>query len=334
MVDRRFVNGASAAALAIALSACAHAPMIGAQTPTIEASAPTNVDEADPIRGRIGEPAVIATAAPPPPPPPERTRRPRQEPRGIAAIRAANSEALAPSRGDSFFNGVQVFSYEPGRIYEIFTTPLRVTVISLRPGERIVSMVAGDTVRWQIAETTSGAGADARSHVVLKPLRQGLSTNLVLTTSERVYMIALRATAQTDAFNAAIAWEYPNDLGNADLENLLVAEGASATASRLPLDRLETRYRVASRLGQRAPVWTPEAVFDDGAKTYIRFPAAAAHSELPPLFVIGPHGDAQLVNYRVRGLTYVVDQLFDRAELRLGARRQVVVRITRVGGPS
>ena len=331
MVDRRFVNGASAFALAIALSACAHAP--ASVQPAAEiVVAPA--EDAEAIRGRIIETPPAQVQPPPPAPVPERVVSHRREPRGLPAIRAANSDALAPSRGDAFLNGVQVFSYEPGRIYEIYTTPLRVTVISLRPGERIVSMVAGDTVRWQIAETTSGSGADTRSHVVLKPLRQGLSTNLVLTTSERVYMIALRATAQIDAFNAAIAWEYPNAFDHADLETLLVTEGASAGASRLPLDRLETRYRVAPRLGQRAPVWTPEAVFDDGAKTYIRFPAPAAHSELPPLFIIGPDGEAQLVNYRVRGLTYVVDQLFDRAELRLGARRQVVVRITRTGAGS
>lgn len=332
MVDRRFVNGASAFALAIALAACAHTPASSAQPNT--AVAPL-VEDAAAIRGRIVDPPVQLQ---PPPPPvrtivtPQRGAPQRREPRGLSAIRAANSGALAPSRGDSFLNGVQVFSYEPGRIYEIYTTPLRVTVISLRPGERVVSMVAGDTVRWQIAETTSGSGADARSHVVLKPLRQGLSTNLVLTTSERVYMISLRATAQTDAFNAAVAWEYPDAFDHVDLETLLVTDGASS--SRLPLDRVETRYRVTPRFGQRAPVWMPEAVFDDGAKTYIRFPAVAAHSELPPLFVIGPDGEAQLVNYRVRGLTYVVDQLFERAELRLGARRAVVVRITRTGAGS
>lgn len=327
MVDRRFVTGASACALAIALTACAHAP---ASTQPMAQTGAAPAEDAEAIRGRIVETPAVQTPPPPEPTPVRETSR-RREPRGLPAIRAANSDALAPSRGDAFLNGVQVFSYEPGRIYEIYTTPLRVTVISLRPGERIVSMVAGDTVRWQIAETTSGSGADARSHVVLKPLRQGLSTNLVLTTSERVYMIALRATAQADAFNAAVAWEYPDTFDHADLETLLVTEGASAAGTRLPLDRLETRYRVAPRLGQRAPAWTPEAVFDDGAKTYIRFPAVAAHGELPPLFIIGPDGDAQLVNYRVRGLTYVVDQLFERAELRLGARRPIVVRITRTG---
>ena len=49
--------------------------------------------------------------------------------------------------------------------------------------------------------------------------------------------------------------------------------------------------------------------------------------EAPPLFVIGDDGEAQLVNYRMAGRYYVVDRLFGAAELRLGGKKQRVVRI-------
>jgi type IV secretion system protein VirB9 len=49
---------------------------------------------------------------------------------------------------------------------------------------------------------------------------------------------------------------------------------------------------------------------------------------MPPLFVRTGEG-LELVNYRVEGQTYVVDRLFDRAELRLGQKKPVVVRIER-----
>ena len=49
---------------------------------------------------------------------------------------------------------------------------------------------------------------------------------------------------------------------------------------------------------------------------------------LPPLFVITGEG-AELVNYRVDGRRYMVDRVFDRAELRLGVRAPQVVRIER-----
>ena len=45
--------------------------------------------------------------------------------------------------------------------------------------------------------------------------------------------------------------------------------------------------------------------------------------------MIGPDAKPALVNYRVRGATYIVDRLFAAAELRLGTEPQRVVRIVR-----
>jgi type IV secretion system protein VirB9 len=125
---------------------------------------------------------------------------------GPPAIAAANRRARAPSSAAGFVGGMQVFRYEPGRIYEVWTAPLRVTVLSLPPGETVISKAAGDTVRWQIGETTSGDGPGRQTHVVLKPLETGLETNLVLSTSARLYLVQLRS-GQPGAFNAAVAWE-------------------------------------------------------------------------------------------------------------------------------
>jgi type IV secretory pathway VirB9-like protein len=50
---------------------------------------------------------------------------------------------------------------------------------------------------------------------------------------------------------------------------------------------------------------------------------------MPPLFVLGTEGKAELVNYRVRQNYYIVDRLFAAAELRLGEDAQSVVRILR-----
>jgi len=50
------------------------------------------------------------------------------------------------------------------------------------------------------------------------------------------------------------------------------------------------------------------------------------------LFVVGPLGDSELVDYRVSGHYYIVDRLFAAAELRLGEKPQQIVRITRTDG--
>ena len=80
------------------------------------------------------------------------------------------------------------------------------------------------------------------------------------------------------------------------------------------------------------PPWRPVRVFDDQRKVYIQFPSGLVQGEAPPLFVVGQDGDAELVNYRVRGTYYIVDRLFAAAELRLGEKPQQIVRISRVGG--
>src|SRR3546814_900426 len=69
--------------------------------------------------------------------------------------------------------------------------------------------------------------------------------------------------------------------------------------------------------------------FDDGRQTFVEFPASIAVGEAPPFFIIGPMGEAELANYRVRGRFYVIDRIFDVAELRLGTKKQQVVRISR-----
>ncbi len=247
---------------------------------------------------------------------------------GRRAIAAANASARAPSREDAFVGGVQVFTWSPGRVFEVWTAPLRVTTLTLAPGETLVAKAAGDTVRWQIGEAVSGEGAGQRTHVLLKPLERGLETNLVLTTNRRVYLIDLKSGG-VDAFNAAVAWDADSILA----VGAPVDAGAAAPVREpvvMPQGQLDARYRIESR--GRRPRWTPTSVFNDGRRTFITFDADLQVDEAPVLFVIAPDGEAQMVNYRQVGGLYVVDRVFDRAELRLGDRRPQVVRIRRLSG--
>ncbi len=270
---------------------------------------------------------VFVGMAPIPNPP-----RAAQVPPGRPAIAAANASARARSVASGFQDGVQVFAYAPGRIYEVWTAPLRVTTLTLAPEETVISKAAGDTVRWQIGETTSGAGPDQRTHVMLKPLREGLETNLVLTTNQRLYQLHLRSGAPP-AFNAAIAWSLDaagTSRKPAGVDEPVAEPPPSApTPTLLPeaAAGLEGSYRIKAPV--RPPAWTPRAVLTDGVRTYLVFPPGLAASEAPALLAIGAGGERQLVNYRQQGGLWVVDRVLDRAELRLGDRRPQVVRIQR-----
>ncbi|MGV9009936.1 P-type conjugative transfer protein TrbG [Brevundimonas sp.] len=247
---------------------------------------------------------------------------------GRRAIAAANEAARAASVSDGFVGGVQVFAWSPGRVFEVWTAPLRVTTLSFGPGETLVSKAAGDTVRWQIGEAVSGEGASRRAHVMLKPLERGLETNLVLTTNRRVYFIELKSGA-AEAFNAAVAWDTGEDeaagTATVQVEQTSVPAAEPFAMGQGPFD---ARYRIDPR--GRRPRWTPTSVFNDGLRTYITFDPDMQVDEAPALFILSPDGEPQLVNYRQIGGLFIVDRIFDRAELRLGDRRPQVVRLERL----
>ena len=320
--------GALAATMAVAASAQAPAPMPG---PSVGVPSPP-------------------PASPPPPPPlaatpaaPAAVTAPRAQPLpplpGASAVRAANAAARSYPHADSYLNATLFYDYEVGRLYQVQTSPRFLTAIMLRPGEKLLAKAAGDTVRWVLGETAQGVGASQQAVVLIKPMRGGLRTNIVLTTDQRTYLIEA-ASREGTTYTSAVSWTYPVEemraLAAAQAAAQAEASAAEAKAAAvvvapaLAIDQLHFGYRVAPLKG-KPPRWQPLRVFDDGAKTYIQFPVNMASTDAPPLFLVGAQGAAELVNYRYLNGYYVVDRLIDVAELRLGETPQTVVRITRTG---
>jgi type IV secretion system protein TrbG len=219
-----------------------------------------------------------------------------------------------------------VWPYSEGALYQLYASPGRVTVIALQQGEELVTVAAGDTVRWIVGDTASGTGATLRVNILVKPTRVGLKTNLVITTSRRTYLLELSSTERT--WMASVSWDYPVDRMLALQKQAQRSEAAAPVEAGMTLEQLKFRYEVTGG----NPAWKPLRAFDDGERVYIQFPAGIAQGELPPLFVIGAQGDGQLVNYRFRAPYYIVDRMFGAAELRLGTDRSQVVRIQRTDG--
>jgi type IV secretion system protein VirB9 len=240
-----------------------------------------------------------------------------------AAVAAANRAALHEPSSDGFVDSVQVYPWSEGGIYRLYTAPGHITDIALQPGEALTAVAAGDTVRWIVGDTTSGSGAARQVHILLKPSAAGLATNLVITTDRRIYRIEAEARARNPM--AAVSWSYPASdalLALSSGQPGSLGAGADA-ASDLPL------FNFGYRLRGDKPSWRPVRVFDDGRQVFVEFPPGFARDQAPPLFARGADDGSELVNYRVQGRFYIVDRLFDRAELRLGGKKQQVVRIER-----
>jgi len=257
--------------------------------------------------------------------------KPRPEPKDPKErVTQANAAARIQPVRNGFINAVQVYPFSPGALYQVYAAPGEVTDISLQQGEQLVGsgpVAAGDTVRWIVGDTESGAGNSKKVHILVKPTRPDLVTNLVINTDRHTYLMELRSTEKT--YMASVSWQYPEDQLIALRRQNALAEAAAPIETAVNISALNFRYSIEGD----DPPWRPLRAFDDGSKVYIEFPSGFRQGEMPPLFVIGPAGGSELVNYRVRQNYYVVDRLFAAAELRLGDKdSERRVRIVRTDG--
>jgi len=240
----------------------------------------------------------------------------------VARVEAANGAARVEPRREGYFNAVQVFPYSPGALYQVYVAPGQVTDIALEPGEQLTGsgpVAAGDTVRWIIGDTESGNGDTRRVHILVKPTRPAIETNLVVNTDRRTYLIELRAHERP--YMPSVAWFYPESRGK--------SLRALPPVPLLP-EIAQRRYRYL--IDGDKPPWRPINAYDDGRKVYVEFSPGIVQGEMPPLFVVGADGKPELVNSRAYGNVLIVDRLFAAAELRLGGESQQIVRIVRTDG--
>ena len=240
----------------------------------------------------------------------------------VDRIETANDAARVEPRKDGYFNAVQVFSFSPGALYQIYAAPGQITDIALEPGEQLTGsgpVSAGDTVRWVVGDTESGSGDARRVHIMVKPTRSSIETNLVVNTDRRTYLIELRSREKS--YMPSVAWFYPEDR---------TARAQAVPPMPVLPEPPQRRYRYT--LEGDNPPWRPVGAYDDGRKVYVEFSPGVVQGEMPPLFVIGPDGKPEIVNYRTYRNVLIVDRLFAAAELRLGGDTQQRVRIIRSDG--
>ena len=218
--------------------------------------------------------------------------------------------------------------YPYGEVVPVITCrPLRMTDIALEPGESIMGIHAGDTVRWQFSPSQSMKNGLAVSHIVAKPLQPGISTNMLIHTDRRTYNLDFTSTDGPN-YLRGVAFSYQTN----DLTPMFVNGTNNATAKKpledeiqsgmdgVELNDLYTQYDIENK---RKVDWRPDAVFDDGYKTYLRMPARMSET---PAFYIVLDRKTTLANYRVKGRYYIVDRLFDKAYLRIGTKTVTITR--------
>jgi len=196
------------------------------------------------------------------------------------------------------------------------TKKMMYSKIILEEGEKITSVQAADTIRWQVLPNYIGDTNDYTPVILVKPFFGGLETNLSIITNKRDYDIELCSVDSGD-YMERMAFYYPQD--RADSLNIGLPPGNSqsttASAPQINVDSIKHDFVMK---GDKRLGWFPKDIFEDGTKVWIKMSPKVSRAELPVFMGIDPTGQAEVINYRYFRPYFVIDRVFDHGVLVLG----------------
>jgi type IV secretion system protein VirB9 len=233
----------------------------------------------------------------------------------------------APASSNAQTPGVREVTASPRTLIQLQTKLRYTTMIVLPEGEEILDVVCGDKDYWVVNATQNMA------HV--KPAKEGTSTNLNLVTgSGAVYSFLLtEKSAGTPDLKVYVNADpgapksKPKFYSAAQVEELqgelTQARAAVEAAARHANDEIvayQQQYPGKLQFNYGTPKYEKpflvKAIWNDGQFTYIK----AEAKELPAVYEM-KDGAPAVVNFQVRGDTYVVPKVLERGYLALGKER-------------
>lgn len=236
---------------------------------------------------------------------------------GFAAESPANpivsdsygSEGFVQDAYDAASKGVEVtFPYFPQQVFKIYTQLGFITDIRLEPGETLKYVGGGDTARWRIDNAKTGSFGNAVEHIFLKPLQNGISTNIVINTDRRSYQLIVEAGS---AYNPMVSWIYPKS------DTQIYDEQQTKSYSSIDPSQIKFGYKISDTHYK----WSPVNVFRSEYKTYFKMKSDIKDTELPAVFVVDDDNKLLLVSYRFVDGYFIVDRVVDQAVFVLGGKK-------------
>lgn len=191
-----------------------------------------------------------------------------------------------PGIGDA---RMQTVDYRRDQVVEIEGAPGYQVMIALAPDERVQNIALGDSGAWQVVTSQSG------NMLFVRPAQGGISTNMTVITSARFYAFDLVPANGAPPYE--VRFRYPAEPADEmSGENSTMGEPVGTY-----------------RLRGVKTLW-PIRISDDGARTYIDWPA---DTPLPATFFIDEYGRERLANGNMRGGLFVIDSVHQELLFRI-----------------
>jgi type IV secretion system protein VirB9 len=208
---------------------------------------------------------------------------------GLAFAAAPLSAQVRPKPGTGDPR-IQSVDFAADQVVLIQGAPGYSVTVELSPDEQVENVAVGDSSAWQVTANHRG------DHLFVKAITGGVSTNMTVVTSVRLYNFQLEPlSGGTGDMAYTIRFRYPD-----------ARAGSSDDA---PSASGEGRYRLG---GDRA--LRPSEISDDGRHTYIRWTRDQA---LPAVYALGDGGKETLVNGMMRDDVFVIDSVSQKLVFRI-----------------
>lgn len=206
------------------------------------------------------------------------------------------------------------FRYSPEVSFAVRALQDTFVNIEVPAGEKIEGFYTSDNVRWSFHVTADG------QRVLLKPLEAGLVNTGTLVTDKRSYELTLISVPLGETWHQRVRWEVPSQAAPGGIYVRSKA-APSAAPSNDPATIDPARLNFGYRVKGEAP-FAPEAVFDDGTRTWIKFGRV---QDLPAIF--GRAGtQLEILDFAVSGQYVVIPSVHRTFVLRLRNSEVVVER--------
>ena len=238
---------------------------------------------------------------------------------GTAAVKKnLENVTIIPEYKDGRLQG---WVYKENAVYKVICQTYHSTMILFEPGEEIVETpYISETEVWQISRGIGQKDGLLQHHLVIKPDYSGLSSTLIVVTNKRIYQMELESTKTT--YMPKVSWVYPRAIQDSE-SWIRWQQSKQLTTEFTGVDPelLSFNYKMSHPVLNK-PNWLPTQVYDDGIKTYVILDNMSLLTEYPVAF----NERNEIINYRTKENTIIIDQLIEKITLRLGKQKVVITK--------
>ncbi|MDD3465167.1 MAG: P-type conjugative transfer protein VirB9 [Candidatus Cloacimonetes bacterium] len=223
----------------------------------------------------------------------------------IFSIISSAGFALDLPKGSSYDPRIQYVDYNEQDVVEVNGYPGIATQITFGSGEEVLDIASGFSQGWEFANRRNYLYLKPKSvklqdNTIMEPASGKWDTNLIVTTSQRVYTFHLvlhrgredKKLAYNPKVAFRVAFRYPID----EAEKAKAAAEKQAAQARLENKPAPRNLSYSMQIGEGSDEIAPTMAYDDGRFTYLRFPG---NHEFPAVFVVSRDKTESLVNTHI-----------------------------------